>query len=306
VSAPWFPFYVGDYVRDTARLTTKAHGAYLLLMLDYWVNGAPPDDDAVLATITKLPVSTWRMKIKPLLAGFFQVGNGVWRHGRIEREIAHAIEVRKSTSAKAKAAADKRWADHRNRHDQACLGDAASMRGVVPRNAQPQPQSQLVGGGVEGGREAEATPKSKSLIGAHAFTIATDVLAAMGKDPHDPISVGAPLTVQGWLNAGWNGECILIGVKRGMTSRNGDPPSTLKYFEKAIARAHAELTAHVPVAVVKQQESFHVPTTQRTKLETLSDVARRHAKSGIAFGPKPTGIPAVLESGAALRLLPQG
>ena len=59
----------------------------------------------------------------------------------------------------------------------------------------------------------------------------------MGKDPFDPLCVGAPLTVQGWLNAGWNGECILIGIRRGMLSRNGDPPSTLKYFEKAIARA---------------------------------------------------------------------
>jgi uncharacterized protein YdaU (DUF1376 family) len=55
MSRPWFPFYVGDYTRDTARLTTEAHGAYLLLMLDYWVNGAPPDDDETLATITKLP-----------------------------------------------------------------------------------------------------------------------------------------------------------------------------------------------------------------------------------------------------------
>jgi uncharacterized protein YdaU (DUF1376 family) len=91
MNRPWFPFYVGDYTRDTARLTTEAHGAYLLLILDYWVNGPPPDDNEVLATITKLPVTIWRKRRAAILP-FFKVIDGRWTHSRIDREIALADE----------------------------------------------------------------------------------------------------------------------------------------------------------------------------------------------------------------------
>jgi uncharacterized protein YdaU (DUF1376 family) len=144
MSRPWFPFYVGDYVRDTARLTTEAHGAYLLLMLDYWVNGAPPDDDETLATITKLPVPIWR-KRRPMLVGFFKVGNGVWTHNRIEKEKAKAEAVGEANSDKAREAAERRWAKDRERklaaQSEQCSGDAPSMYEALPQNAQSQPPS---------------------------------------------------------------------------------------------------------------------------------------------------------------------
>lgn len=92
-SAPkaWFPFYVGDYLRDTSRLSTEAHGAYLLLILDYWPNGAPPDDNGTLASITKLSPKAW-LAMRPRLEPFFNVTDGRWMHKRIERELLLAEE----------------------------------------------------------------------------------------------------------------------------------------------------------------------------------------------------------------------
>lgn len=144
MARPWFPFYVGDYVRDTARLTTEAHGAYLLLMLDYWVNGAPPDDDETLATITKLPVSVWK-KRRPILVKFFKVQDGLWTHSRIEKEKSKAETVGTANSDKARAAAELRWAKQREAEQQAlserASGDAPSMPDALPHHAQSQSPS---------------------------------------------------------------------------------------------------------------------------------------------------------------------
>lgn len=144
MSRPWFPFYVGDYTRDTARLTTEAHGAYLLLMLDYWVNGAPPDDDETLATITKLPVTIWR-KRRPSLIKFFKVQDGVWTHSRIEKEKAKAEVVGAANSDKAREAAERRWAKEREKklaeQSEQCLDNAPSMSEALLQNAQSQPHS---------------------------------------------------------------------------------------------------------------------------------------------------------------------
>jgi uncharacterized protein YdaU (DUF1376 family) len=141
---PWFPFYVGDYMRDTSRLNTEAHGAYLLLIIDYWVNGPPPDDDDVLANITKLAPKAWK-KQRALLAAFFEIKDGRWQHRRIDQEIAKAIEIGSSNSDKARTAAELRWAKERERKQQEqpeqCSSDAPSMDGAMLQNAHSQSPS---------------------------------------------------------------------------------------------------------------------------------------------------------------------
>jgi hypothetical protein len=62
----------------------------------------------------------------------------------------------------------------------------------------------------------------------------------MGYATDHPISIGAPITVQGWLNTGWPREAIISGVTMAMQGR-ASPPTALRYFEKAIARSHADL-----------------------------------------------------------------
>jgi uncharacterized protein YdaU (DUF1376 family) len=105
----WFPLVVGDYLKDTSRLTTEQHGAYLLLLMDYWTKGPPPDDDAALASITKLDARTWR-KQRPRLASFFRIVDGVWRHKRVDEELIRWAEKkakyieRAAAGGRAKAA----------------------------------------------------------------------------------------------------------------------------------------------------------------------------------------------------------
>lgn len=135
MSRPWFPFYVGDYVRDTARLTTEGHGAYLLLMLDYWANGAPPDDDETLSSIARLPLEQW-VKLRSKIAPFFDVADGRWSHGRIEKELAAAEEKHKKRVNAGKAGGE---AKAKNKHSSSI---ATSNADALPYQSQPQSQKE--------------------------------------------------------------------------------------------------------------------------------------------------------------------
>ena len=83
---PWMKFFPDDYLRDTKTLTPIQHGAYLLLILDYWQHGFLPDDDAKLAAIARMTKKEWNQH-RLVLKEFFLPG---WRHKRIDEEISRA------------------------------------------------------------------------------------------------------------------------------------------------------------------------------------------------------------------------
>lgn len=104
----WMPLYIADYLADTNRLTTLQHGAYMLLIMDYWRNGVIPDDDSILAQITKMHPDAWSIA-RAVLEKFFSIENGSWVHGRIDEEIAKAgVNSQKAHDRAVKAAA-ARW-----------------------------------------------------------------------------------------------------------------------------------------------------------------------------------------------------
>jgi uncharacterized protein YdaU (DUF1376 family) len=127
-ASAWMPLYVGDYLGDTQRLSTEQHGAYLLLILDYWRNGPAPDDDAVLQQITKLDRAGWK-KHRAVLERMFQVVDGEWCHRRIDRELESAKQNQERRSSKAKSAAQARWGD--------ASGNAPSMLQALPEGCPP-------------------------------------------------------------------------------------------------------------------------------------------------------------------------
>lgn len=110
----WMPLYIGDYLSNTTRLTTEQHGAYLLLIMDYWSNGRLPDDDTVLAAVTKLPVERWQA-IRPAITGFFEAIDGFLIHERIEAEKEKAERIyRVRSEAGSKRAAKSEQTGQQN------------------------------------------------------------------------------------------------------------------------------------------------------------------------------------------------
>lgn len=139
------PLYIGDYLGDTQRLTTEQHGAYLLLIIDYWRNGPAPDDDDTLQQITKLDRARWR-KHRPVLSKLFRIEDGEWRHKRIDQELASARENAERRTNKAKAAAEARWsnaASNARSMPEALLGECP------PPSPSPSPSPEGIDGEVK-------------------------------------------------------------------------------------------------------------------------------------------------------------
>jgi uncharacterized protein YdaU (DUF1376 family) len=100
MNLPYMPFFVGDYLKETRHLTTEEHGAYLLLIMQYWVKGGLPDDDSQLARIVNLSLPKWK-KLRDVIQAFFYDG---WHHEQIDDELVNAAarrdKARKAALAK--------------------------------------------------------------------------------------------------------------------------------------------------------------------------------------------------------------
>ncbi len=102
------PFYIGDYLRDTMHLNTEQHGAYMLLIFAYWMNGPLLDDNDYLSSITKLCRPDWE-NVRPVMEGFFKVENNFWYHKRIDAELSKANSLSEAKMRAGKAGMEKRW-----------------------------------------------------------------------------------------------------------------------------------------------------------------------------------------------------
>jgi Uncharacterized protein conserved in bacteria len=136
----WMPLFIGDYLKYTARLSTEQHGAYILLIMDYWTNGPPADDDEELAVITRLDLRSWR-RHRPKIERYFRIEDGVWRHKRIDAELSAAQGKSDKAAEKARLAAEARW--NKQRDKQSSASASGSAGGSAASNAQAHARSML-------------------------------------------------------------------------------------------------------------------------------------------------------------------
>lgn len=103
----YMPLVIGDYLKDTMHLDAAEHGAYLMLLMHYWTNGALPDDDRKLSAISRCPQSEWP-RVRETVADFFEIDGGFWKHGRVEKELSRAKNLQDRAIAGGRAASAKR------------------------------------------------------------------------------------------------------------------------------------------------------------------------------------------------------
>lgn len=103
---PYMQFYVAEYLADTMHLTAEEHGAYMLLMLNYWQTGKPIPKSR-LARIAKISNDRWTTVEASLKEFFIDLGSE-WMHKRIEADLEVAREAHEQRSLAGKASAEAR------------------------------------------------------------------------------------------------------------------------------------------------------------------------------------------------------
>lgn len=103
---PYMQLYIADYLADTMHLSAEEHGAYLLLMFNYWQTGKPIPKNR-LAKIARLTNERWA-DVEPSLREFFHDNGDEWVHLRIEEDLTSVREKLTKKSAAGKASVQAR------------------------------------------------------------------------------------------------------------------------------------------------------------------------------------------------------
>lgn len=168
----WMPIYIGDYLASTSRLTTEQHGAYLLLIMDYWKNGPPPDDDAVLAQICRMSPDAWS-NARSTIRAFFEQDGSTLKHKRIDSELADAKDGKLKRIAKASAAAAKRWGKN------APSNTPSNQQAMPEQCPSPSPSPSKSSSSL---RSEEGSAKKSSAFCAQSYLISVGVDPGIAAD----------------------------------------------------------------------------------------------------------------------------
>lgn len=246
----WMPLYWGDYLRDTMHLTTEGHGAYLLLIGAYWTGGGPlPDDDEHLMAVARLDAKAWK-KLKPALSRFFTLADGLWRHKRIDAEIAKARGISEKRQAAGKAGGNARAANAANG-----VANAKQTAKQNPTPSQPPSPSPSIA------QQGEAPPPPAEPDQAAALGL--ELLTMLGR-ADDPTWHCGP--VHQWVANGWGADRIRATVRQCVSDGRAKRAKGLNYFTPIISEAVAGAVPSAPVLTDKYDPNTDPDALRRKRL----------------------------------------
>jgi hypothetical protein len=189
--------------------------------MDYWKNGAPPDNDQVLAQITKLSPDAWS-NARSMLQPFFEVHDGLWVQHRIESEMVKAKHNKQANVKRGKAGAEARWKERNapsivEAYSEVCSADSTSPSPSPSPISKPSPTKIHTPEGVSD----SVWQEFKSLRKAKKAPITQRAI--------DKISEEANLA--GWTLEKALEECIVRGwqaFKAEWVAKKGNPADNIR------------------------------------------------------------------------------
>ncbi|MBI9118776.1 DUF1376 domain-containing protein [Pseudomonas aeruginosa] len=130
---PYIQLYVADYLADTMHLSTEEHGAYLLLIFNYWQTGKPIPK-VRLSRIARVPNDRWPA-VEASLSEFFNDNGNEWVHERIERDLLAVDSTRNQRSAAGKASAAAKKARKEAEHKRESNARSTTVESSLQQNS---------------------------------------------------------------------------------------------------------------------------------------------------------------------------
>lgn len=130
-SIAWFPFYIGDYLKDTQELSPIEHGMYLKLILWYYTKGKPiphikrysisgandVSSDNHMMNMSDINSGSSFELCDYLLKEFFVRDGDVWIHNRIEMELEKQRDISEKRKKAVQAREKKRSSSDKSNDD---------------------------------------------------------------------------------------------------------------------------------------------------------------------------------------------
>jgi len=251
------PFYIADYLRDTRHLTAAEHGAYLLLIMQYWTAGSLPKEDSRLARIACMSEQEWS-DARPVIEELFQPG---WRHKRIDDELEKSAEKydRRSEAGKRGGTAKQNPSNAQAKPEQTPLENPSNAQAS---SSQPQPPDRI--GDARASGQSHFTEGSKALASAFWKALGFETPLAI-----PPEFAGADWRAIEWEKRGWTVDLIEVEARK---LARDSPLKPLSYFEKVFATSFAKRHAPLPIVSVREPENLTVKRHGTSRTEQGSGI----------------------------------
>lgn len=132
---PYFRHYASDHQARFLGLNRDENSAYHDIRDHIWIaGGALPDDDNLLARLTRCTLEEW-LRIRGKLMAFFKISHGLWRHVELSQQKHNATKTHQDLSEAGRKGADKRWKDKKKLKNRAAISEA-NEEAISQANAQ--------------------------------------------------------------------------------------------------------------------------------------------------------------------------
>ena len=106
----FFPLYSGDYMRKTQALTMLEHGAYMVLLMNYYSRGNLPSNKKKLYRVCRAIDVEEQQVIDRIVDEYFTInGDGLLINKRAEEELEKQREISETNKIRSAKGHKARW-----------------------------------------------------------------------------------------------------------------------------------------------------------------------------------------------------